>query len=95
MFKYFMTINHKPYTALFDDHFEAAQFLDENDAEGDEVIVHRFEFISPLAVLNDEDFPIDYRVERAATFLLPRWELNRYKKSSEILAAMKEAGYTW
>lgn len=48
---YFMTINGEEYNAIFKDHFEAADFLDENDQAGDVVIIHKTEEVNDPARL--------------------------------------------
>lgn len=70
MYKYYMIIDGSEYNALFVDHFEAAQFLDDNEADGSEVIVLKCEAISPRKALEDRDFSDSYAIEMVAAYLM-------------------------
>lgn len=71
MYKYEMTINNEAYNALFADHFEAANFIDSCDSEGDLVIVNGYKEVSIADILVDNDFEWSYRVEMVAIMALP------------------------
>lgn len=80
MYKYSMIIDGIEYKALFEDHFEATDFLDEVDADGSDLQVLGFEEVDADRILADKDFEWSYRVEMASVLLLPnhrdfpKWE---------------------
>lgn len=91
MYKYVMSINSKPYTAIFADHFSAADFLDENEREGEHFIIDDIIEMNALAVLFDETLERDYRIECAAEILVP--DHRKYHKVCELEQALRRLGY--
>lgn len=87
MYKYYMIIDGTEYNALFLDHFEAADFLDANDADGSEVVVLKYEKVSPREVLKDSDFEESYRIEMVAAHLMPN---RRFEKWTHAAAALNK-----
>lgn len=91
MYKYTMTLDSILYTALFVDHFEAGDFLDENAREGTKVVLLGYEEVSAEDILADEDFEWSYRVEMASELLLPN--AHDFHKWSEQESELKRLGY--
>lgn len=89
--KYNMTLNGASYKAIFKDHFEAADWLNDADNDGDKVIVLSFEDVTVQDVLADEDFTENYRFEVALEMVDPNSET--YKTYPEVEARLKELGY--
>lgn len=91
MYKYDMIIDGESYKALFVDHMEAADFLDSMSADGSEIVVVNYMEVTGKQILEDTDFEWSYRVEMAATLLLP--DYRNYKKWSEQEEALKSLGH--
>lgn len=91
MYKYEMIIDGSNYNALFLDHFEAADFLDENDRDGAEVIVKGYHEVTADEILADDDFEWSYRVEMASVLLLPNHR--DFPKWSLQEAELKRLGF--
>ena len=91
MYKYDMTIDGTEYKALFADHFEASDFLDEIETEGSEIVVYSYTEVTPQDILADNDFEWSYRVEMASTILLPNH--TDFKKWFEQEAELKRLGF--
>lgn len=91
MFKYYMIINNEIYNAVFADHFEAADFLDEADREGDAIVITAIEEVSVADILADEDLEWSYRVELAAMALLDNWR--SFQKWTEQEAELMRLGF--
>ena len=91
MTKYYMTIDNAEYIAVFADHIEAADFIDANDRDGSEVVVHRYEEVTPQQVLVDKDLENYYRIELAASELLSN--AKEFKKTDELERELIRLGY--
>lgn len=85
MYKYYMIIDGTEYNALFVDHFEAADFLDDNEADGSEVIVLKYEAISPREALEDRDFSDAYAYEMVAAYLMPDRHFEKWTHAEDAL----------
>lgn len=86
MYKYYMIIDGTEYNALFLDHFEAADFLDANVADGSEVVILKYEAVAPRKVLEDNSFEESYKIEMVAAYLMPD---RRFEKWTHAEAALK------
>lgn len=91
MYEYNMIIDHEPYSALFLDHFEAADFIADIENDGSEVIVLSYKAVSAFEILKDETLEWAYRVEMAAEVLLPN--ARTFEKWSEQEAELKRLGF--
>lgn len=89
--KYNMTLNGASYKAIFKDHFEAADWLNDADYDGDKVIVLSYEDVTAQDVLTDEDFTENYRFEVALEMVDSNNEI--YKTYPEVKARLRELGY--
>lgn len=85
MYKYYMIIDGTNYNALFLDHYEAGQFLDDNEADGSDVVVLEYEEVSPAEALNDEDFAYTYAIEVVADYLFPDRQFLKWTQAEEAL----------
>ena len=74
MLKYYMTIDGAEYKALFLDHIEAADFIDDNIRDGSEVVVYKYHEITAEEVLKDNDFEHYYSIEMASKILIPNYK---------------------
>ena len=91
MYKYNMIIDGESYLALFADHMEAADFLDACDNDGSEVIVNGFSWETAEQVLADPDFEQSYRIECAASILVPNHR--DYPKVSQLEDQLRLLGH--
>jgi hypothetical protein len=89
--KYYMTINGAEYNALFADPFEAADFLDVNDADGNVTIINRIQSMTPQEALDDPEFDTGYKAEVVAAVLIPNHR--QYTKSEQLIDLLKGLGY--
>ena len=88
MLKYTMIIDNENYTALFEDHFVAADFLD-TTALDSEVVVVKYEEVTIDDILADSDFEYSYKIEMIGSMEYPNIKFN---KVAEIEALLKKAG---
>lgn len=88
MYKYTMTINNENYTALFEDHFVAADFIDEVSLDN-EIVVIGYKEVSAKDILEDDDFEYSYKIEMVGAKLYPN---KKWSKVSEIENFLKEEG---
>jgi len=88
MFKYDMIIDNETYKALFTDHMDAADFIDEIATES-EIIVLGFTEVTIADIINDNDFEYDYKVEMIALIVAPDNTFEKWMQAEEFLKNQK------
>ena len=88
MFKYEMIIDNENYNALFIDHMEAADFIDDV-AWDSEIQVLGFKEVTIDEIKADHDFDEAYKIEMIGSFVFPNI---KFEKTIEVENALRIIG---
>lgn len=90
MFRYEITFNGDPMTCYFTDHFEAADFLDECDQFGDDVVVHGYVEVTAEDIKADDSLSHAEMIEYLSMILLPNHQM--FPKWEQLEEEMQRLG---
>ena len=83
-----MTIDNETYKALFTDHIEAADFIDDVATES-EVIVLDFTEVTIADIIADNDFDHAYKIEMIALMVAPNVIFEKWSQAEDFLRNQK------
>ena len=89
--KYNLLLNGKPYQEIFNDHFSAADWLDDIEYDGNTVVILSTKKMTAREILADEDFTENYRHEIALKMIDA--DADSYSTYEAVNVRLKELGY--